>query len=234
MKYKQKLDQTKQTSTEDSQYPAWKQQELNWDSTVSSQESTKLEVVGQTPTKECTRCGVDLIVGKNWLLSAVEKQWYLCRSCNAANTARLRRANPERVKLDHHKEMYVNGKYISRKHPLYKPGRYKSFGDAAFESLDNYKTSKQGQVYILYSPAYPSWVKIGMAVDAEDRLKQFQTGSPYRDYILIKAYDTDDRRKAESEIHELLRKTHGSKNEWFVIAAPVAKEILDGYFNEND
>lgn len=130
--------------------------------------------------------------------------------------------------------MYVNGKYISFKHPLYKPGRYKSFGDAAFESLDNYKTAKQGQVYILYSPAYPSWVKIGMAVDAEDRLKQFQTGSPYRDYILIKAYDTDDRRKAESEIHELLRKTHGNKNEWFVIAAPVAKKILDGYFDENN
>jgi hypothetical protein len=129
--------------------------------------------------------------------------------------------------------MWVDNKYIPVTHPLHKPGRYKSFGDAAFESLDNYKTAKQGQVYILYSPAYPSWVKIGMAVDAEDRLKQFQTGSPYRDYILIKAYDTDDRRKAESEIHELLRKTHGSKNEWFVIAAPVAKEILDGYFDEN-
>jgi hypothetical protein len=129
--------------------------------------------------------------------------------------------------------MYVNNKHIPKTHPLHKPGRYKSFGDAAFESLSNYKTVKEGQVYILYSPAYPSWVKIGMAVDAEDRLKQFQTGSPYRDYILIKAYDTDDRRKAESEVHELLRKTHGSKNEWFVIAAPVAKEILDGYFDEN-
>ena len=130
--------------------------------------------------------------------------------------------------------MWVNGKYISYTHPLYKPGRYKSFGDAAFESLDNYKTAKQGQVYILWSPAYPSWVKVGMAVDAEDRLKQFQTGSPYRDYILVKAYDTDDRRKAESEVHKILEKTHARKNEWFVITAPVAKEILDGYFDEND
>ena len=42
MKYKQKLEQTKQTSTEDLQSPAWKQQELNLDSTVSSQESTKV------------------------------------------------------------------------------------------------------------------------------------------------------------------------------------------------
>lgn len=219
MKYKQKLDQTKQTSTEDSQYPAWKQQELNWDSTVSSQESTKLEVAGQRHTKECIKCGVSLVSNKNWLDSDKRINIFICTTCK-------NKKNKQR--------MWVNGKYIPLTHPLHKPGRYKSFGDAAFESLDNYSTSKQGQVYILYSPAYPSWVKIGMAVDAEDRLKQFQTGSPYRDYILIKAYDTDDRRKAESEIHELLRKTHGSKNEWFVISAPVAKEILDGYFNEND
>lgn len=178
-----------------------------------------MEAVGQTHTKDCIRCGVALQIEVNWISSMAIQRKYICNDC----------------RLDWNKtRMYVNGKYISFKHPLYKPGNYKSFGDAAFESLDNYKTAKQGQVYILYSPAYPSWVKIGMAVDAEDRLKQFQTGSPYRDYILIKAYDTDDRRKAESEIHELLRKTHGNKNEWFVIAAPVAKEILDGYFDENN
>jgi len=224
MKYKQKLEKTKQTSTEDLQSPAWKQQELNWDSTVSSQETTKLEVVGQKHTKECIKCGAELKAGDNWTLGLVKNNFYICKSC-IKERDKKNNPNPKR--------MFVNGKYISRKHPLHKPGTYKSFGDAAFESLSNYKTAKQGQVYILYSPAYPSWVKIGMAVDAEDRLKQFQTGSPYRDYILIKAYDTDDRRKAESEVHELLRKTHGSKNEWFVIAAPVAKEILDGYFDEN-
>jgi hypothetical protein len=182
-----------------------------------------LEVVGQKHIKEnCNTCGVEL-TDTNWNLSWKKINRTQCKNC----------CNPNR-KIHNPNRMYVNGKYISKNHPLHKPGRYKSFGDAAFESLDNYKTSKQGQVYILYSPAYPSWVKIGMAVDAEDRLKQFQTGSPYRDYILIKAYDTDDRRKAESEIHELLRKTHASKNEWFVISAPVAKEILDGYFNEDN
>ena len=31
--------------------------------------------------------------------------------------------------------MYVNGKYIPVSHPLYKPGRYKSFDEAAFSSL---------------------------------------------------------------------------------------------------
>ena len=192
-----------------------------------------MEVVGQKHTRDCIDCGVELTVGGNCHLSSFNKKYYICNSCLRERTKRHNRANPEDLTRRNNSRMFVNGKYISTKHPLYKPGTYKSFGDAAFESLDNYKTAKQGQVYILYSPAYPSWVKIGMAVDAEDRLKQFQTGSPYRDYILIKAYDTDDRRKAESEVHELLRKTHGSKNEWFVIAAPVAKEILDGYFDEN-
>lgn len=223
MKYKQKLEQTTQTSTEDLQSPAWKQQELNWDSNVNSQESTKSELAGQTHTKNCNHCDVALTVGENWNPSYVKKSYYVCKTC-------LSKINQEGKK----RRMWVNGKHISIKHPLHKPGYYKSFGDAAFESLSNYNTAKEGQVYILYSPAYPSWVKIGMAVDAEDRLKQFQTGSPYRDYILVKAYDTKDRRRAESEIHEILRENHGSKNEWFVIAAPVAKEILDGYFDEND
>ncbi len=185
-----------------------------------------MEVVGQKPTKEkhCPKCRVTKPLDQ---FHRNTRRSSGCESyCKPCQNRKSRRINSTR--------MYVNGKYISNKHPLYKPGRYKSFGDAAFESLDNYKTAKQGQVYILYSPAYPSWIKVGMAVDAEDRLKQFQTGSPYRDYILIKSYDTKDRRRAESEIHELLRKTHGNKNEWFVIAAPVAERILDGYFDENN
>ena len=186
-----------------------------------------MEVVGQTHTKSCIDCGVELTLGENWTSGPAKAKYYICRSC-------IKKRNDRNNPNNNKKRMWVNGKYISNKHPLYRPGSYKSFGDAAFESLSNYRTAKEGQVYILYSPAYPSWVKIGMAVDAEDRLKQFQTGSPYRDYVLVKAYDTKDRRRAESEIHELLRKTHGNKNEWFVIAAPVAKKILDGYFDENN
>ena len=144
--------------------------------------------------------------------------------------------NPEAVKARDSLRMWVEGKHISKKHPLYKPGRYKSFGHAAFESLENYSTAKEGQVYILYSPAYPSWCKIGMAVDAEDRLKQFQTSSPYRDYTLIATYDTSDRRKAEKFAHNLLEKRHERRGEWFCIQHPVAASILDYLFesfNEN-
>ena len=39
--------------------------------------------------------------------------------------------------------MYVNGQYISLRHPLYKAGRYKNFNDAAFSSLKNYAKVKR-------------------------------------------------------------------------------------------
>jgi len=141
--------------------------------------------------------------------------------------------NPDAVKARDARRMWVNGKEISKFHPLHKPGRYKTLGDAAFSALGSYETMKEGQVYIIVNPAFPGWCKVGMAVDAEDRLKQYQTSSPYRDYELIKAYNTDDRREAEKAAHDLLAKSHERKGEWFYIQHPVATEILDGHFNEN-
>lgn len=186
-----------------------------------------METVGQTHTRHCRKCSVELIRGDNWTLGNAKVNVRMCRTCVKK---RNDLANPKTNK----QRMWVDGKYIPSKHPLHKPGKYKSFEHAAFESLKNYSAAKEGQVYILYSPAYPSWCKIGMAVDARDRLSSFQTGTPYRDYILVAAYDVPDRRKAETEAHNLLRETHASKNEWFVVGANVAKEILDGYFNEDN
>jgi hypothetical protein len=216
MKSKQKLEQTKQMTMADLQSPALKQQDLFTTLTAPLQESTRWETVGQTHTKKCIDCDVALVLAENWTEARKKQSKYLCKTCWNG------------------REMYVDKKYISRLHPLYKAGRYKSFGDAAFESLENYSTAKEGQVYIMYSPAYPSWCKIGMAVDAKDRISSFQTGTPYRDYILVAAYDVPDRRKSETAAHNLLRETHASKNEWFVVGANVAKEILDGYFDENN
>ncbi len=142
------------------------------------------------------------------------------------------RREGERQSLESHikknkTRMFVDGKYIPKSHPLHKAGRYKGFTEAAFSSLENYETAKEGQVYIIVNPAFPSWCKIGMAVDAEDRLKQYQTSSPYRDYKLIATYDTSDRRKAEKFAHELLEKRHERRGEWFCIQHPVAASILE-------
>ena len=91
---------------------------------------------------------------------------YYYKDNPAASAARSARHNPKNNPLS----MYVNGNYISRKHPLYKAGRYKSFGDAAFTALQKDAQLKEGYVYVITNPAWPEWVKIGMAIDAEDRL----------------------------------------------------------------
>ena len=90
--------------------------------------------------------------------------------------------NPEAVWRRDQTKMFVDGKYISKSHPLHKPGRYKGFEEAAFSSLQNYKSSKKGEVYIITNPAFEGWVKVGMAVDAMDRLKGYQTSTPFRDF----------------------------------------------------
>ena len=138
--------------------------------------------------------------------------------------------NPETKAKENKMQMYVDGKYISKSHPLHKAGKYKGFTDAAFSSLQNYERSKEGQVYILRNPAFPSWCKVGMAVDAQDRLKQYQTSSPYRDYELVKAYNTENRREAEAQAHALLEKKYERRGEWFVCDASLAVDKLDKLF----
>ena len=97
--------------------------------------------------------------------------WYI----NAHDKNRRRATTAQNIQ---NTRMWVDGEYISKSHPLHRPGRYKGFTDAAFSSLENYETSKEGQVYVIRNPAFPSWCKVGMAVDAQDRLKQYQTSSP--------------------------------------------------------
>lgn len=154
---------------------------------------------------------------------------------------------PYKRYIENKSRVTINGNRYrlgNKNHPFHHV--YKTKGmQAAFEAMNlvpskleeiKYTVRKlfdevqKGQVYIIVNPAFPGWCKIGMAVDAEDRLKQYQTSSPYRDYELIKAYDTDDRRTAEKAAHELLAQTHERKSEWFYIQHPVATEILDGLF----
>ncbi len=53
-------------------------------------------------------------------------------------------------------QMYVGGKKVDESHPLFKPGKYPGFTEAAFNSLDNYKVNSKGQLYVMHSPSFPS------------------------------------------------------------------------------
>ena len=126
------------------------------------------------------------------------------------------------------KRMYVNGKYIEETHPLHKPGRYKTFNDAAFEGTYKIDSIKEGYVYVITNPAWPGWVKIGMAIDADDRCNGYQTSSPFRDYVLEHMIVTKNRRKTEAEAHKAASKLSTSSNgEWFELGVEEAKKVLD-------
>ena len=124
--------------------------------------------------------------------------------------------------------MYVNGKYVPMTHPLHKPGKYKNFEDAAFSSLAKYENSVEGQVYVIVNPSFPEWVKVGMAIDSEDRLNGYQTSSPFRDYMLNYKWNVNDRRAAESEAHTELQKLYERRSEWFKCTPEQAQEVVSG------
>ncbi len=171
----------------------------------------------------CKFCG-DTLTEDNWATSLQQKNNKYCKSCwnERYNNKMNPKSNPNRL--------YINGKYISRKDPRYKifkPGRYKNINDAIFEQ-SSIGQIKEGYVYVITNNAWPEWVKIGMAVDAEDRLSGYQTSSPHRDYILEHAVHSGDRRKAEQEAHtKALKIALDSNGEWFKLSVEQAINILD-------
>jgi hypothetical protein len=171
--------------------------------------------------KKCTKCGVKLN-DDNWLKSVKKIGWYSCSDCRK-----------EYMKLPHMvkrntNRMYVNGKYVPQEHPLHKPGRFKTFEDAAFASLKGYTKTKSGYVYVLSNPAWKEWIKVGMAIDAEDRCNSLQTSSPLRDYRLLYARKFNNRRKAETKTMNKLKKLVKEHNgEWFKTDRNTVQEVIE-------
>ena len=214
MRSKQKLEPTTQNALANSLQAVLKQQDFFTSSTVHSQETTKLETLGQTHTnKNC------VFEDGHW--------WYV----GASDGSRRKMA---KFQERNNARMWVNGKYIPLTHPLHKAGRYKGFEEAAFSSLENFKDSAQGQVYIITNPAWEGWVKVGMAVDAEDRAGNYQTSSPFRDYELGYVVDTLDRRATEAETHARLGDLFEQRNEWFKCSVEMAQRIIDGVVGEEN
>lgn len=189
--------------------------------------NTTSELTGQKPTN-CKRCSVPL-TSDNWWKSYRKKNERKCIPCgNETNKISNAKHNPNNNPKNNPNRMFVNGKYIPKSHPLYKAGRYHTFEEAAFSSLQNYEKSSEGSVYIITNPAWSEWIKVGMAVDASDRCNGYQTSSPHRDYEVIHSFKTEDRRKSEREAHDLIAE-HAveRKGEWFKIQPEKAIHLLN-------
>lgn len=122
--------------------------------------------------------------------------------------------------------MFVNGKYIPSSHPLHKPGRYKSLDDAW--SHEKIESTKEGEVYAIVNDAWLGWVKVGKAVNADDRCNGYQTSSPFRDYRIIARLETDNRHSKEAEMHKIFQHfADERKGEWFKIDNVTAIKIFN-------
>ncbi len=139
---------------------------------------------------------------------------------------------PEAVKKRDAQRMYVNGKEVSKKHPLHKPGRYKSLDDVWSHS--KIESTEQGDVYIITNSAWPEWVKVGKASIAEDRLNGYQTSSPFRDYKIIAKLAAEDRHVKEREMHKIFEHfAVDRKGEWFKIDNVTAIKLFNYQVQEN-
>ena len=162
----------------------------------------------------CNSCNIEL-TEDNWSESWKDIGRTQCKSCSQQynNYSNKRR-------------MYINGKYISQNNPLWKPGRYKSLDDAW--SHEQIERTSEGEVYAIVNPAFPDWIKVGKAVNADDRCNGYQTSSPFRDYSIIARLTTDNRHEKEAEMHRIF--THFSedrKGEWFKIDKLKAIKIFN-------
>jgi hypothetical protein len=123
--------------------------------------------------------------------------------------------------------MFVGAKYVTKSAPYHKPGNYSTTADVAFSEIeDKIPNKNEGHIYIVSNKAWKGWYKIGSALDATDRLKQFQTSSPFRDYKLEYKIKSKNRMYVEKEIHSRLKEKHEKRNEWFKMDKDKAKRYI--------
>ncbi len=139
---------------------------------------------------------------------------------------RNQRSNPR----NNAKNIYKDGKYVPRGHPLYnilKPGHYKNI-DGLLSVTSESSSTTEGSIYAITNKAWPDWIKIGMAENPHKRLSQFNTADPYRSYELIHHVNVSHMRKYEAAAHEKAKLVAKETNaEWFKIDKDTAKNILD-------
>ena len=176
--------------------------------------------------KKCNSCYQDKPVIAFYKNQAAKDE--LDGTCKECRNIRNKRTNTYNNPKHNPQRMDVNGKYVPKTHPLHKAGRFKTFEGAAFASLEGYANTTEGYVYIINNPCWDGWVKVGMAIDAEDRCKQYQTSSPYRDYKLCYLKHFEDRKIAEQSAHKELKKITDTYNgEWFQTSVKEAKKTIE-------
>ena len=84
-------------------------------------------------------------------------------------------------------------------------------------------------MYLLVNEAFPGWVKLGMTIDYELRLQQYQTGDPNRNYKFSTIRYAPNRREAEQYLLAKFSINNRVINEWIKIDIDAAVKLFHEY-----
>lgn len=85
---------------------------------------------------------------------------------------------------------------------------------------DEQKTERKNSVildgflYLVISPAYPEWIKVGQTTDYEKRLGNYQTASPFADYQMVACKWVENSFEAEQALLTKAKLVFEVKGEW--------------------
>jgi hypothetical protein len=85
--------------------------------------------------------------------------------------------------------------------------------------------TREGFLYVVSNIAWEGYLKIGRALDYEDRLNTFNTGDPMRRYKLEFVWYFRDRYAAEKEAHRLMLPWWQGA-EWYLAPVEEAVSVL--------
>lgn len=85
-----------------------------------------------------------------------------------------------------------------------------------------------GYLYIISNVNFPNWIKVGVTKDLKSRLQNYQTASPFRNYILEYSIYHPEYLVAEKKVKDTLKPFAKSiRNEWYEVDLVMAKHRLD-------
>ena len=73
---------------------------------------------------------------------------------------------------------------------------------------------EDGFLYLVTSPAYPGWTKVGQTSDYEARLQTYQTASPFADFQMIAKKYVSNRINEERKFLQLASSVFSVRGEW--------------------
>lgn len=90
--------------------------------------------------------------------------------------------------------------------------------------------SNNNYIYLIKNSAWEGYLKVGRTIDIKDRLKSYQTGSPFRDYELVYLKKVKD----PYTIEEYFRENFECLHEWVLIDEEHAIKIIETLCNKID